>query len=64
LHGILCVRDLPPATRRAWAALFEHYLFGPSENAVAHIPIERRGILGELSQPQIDGLRTELAKRL
>jgi hypothetical protein len=64
LHGILCIRDLPPATRRAWAALFEHYLFGPSADAVAHIPAARHGILGELSQQQIDGLRTELAKRL
>ena len=64
LHGILCVRDLPPPTRRAWAALFEHYLFGPPEAAVAHIPIERRGILGEISPQQIDALRAQLVHRL
>ncbi len=63
LHGILCIRDLPPPTRRAWAALFEHYLFGPQADAVAHIPAERRGILGDLSEQQIDGLRTQIAKR-
>jgi cupin-like protein len=64
LHGILCVRDLPPATRRAWASLFEHYLFGPPGDAVAHIQVERRGILGELSPQQIDALRTQLVNRL
>ncbi len=64
LHGILCVRDLPPATRRAWAALFEHYLFAPSEQAENHIPADRRGILGELSPPAKAALRAHLANRL
>jgi hypothetical protein len=64
LHGILCIRDLPPATRRAWGALFEHYLFGPQADTVAHIPPDRRGILGDLSVEQIDALRAQLVKRL
>lgn len=63
LHGILCIRDLPPATRRAWAALFEHYLFAPSSQAVNHIPADRRGILGELSPAAKAALRAHLAKR-
>ena len=47
LHGILSIRALPPATRRAWAAFFEHYVFGDDRRgAGAYFP-ERRGILGD-----------------
>jgi hypothetical protein len=64
LHGILSIRALPPATRRAWGAFFEHYLFGDQTAATAHIPEHRRGILGGLSAEQLAGLRAHLTKRL
>jgi hypothetical protein len=64
LHGILNIRALPPATRRAWSALFEQYVFGDDATATAHIPPARRGILGELSAEQIAVLRAQLVKRL
>jgi hypothetical protein len=64
LHGILSIRALPPATRRAWSALFEQYVFGDDVAATAHIPQERRGILGTLSAQQVAGLRAQLVKRL
>ena len=64
LHGILSIRALPPATRRAWGAFFEQYVFGTEADAPAHIPPERRGILGALSAEQLASLRTHLAKRL
>jgi hypothetical protein len=64
LHGILSIRALPPATRRAWSALFEQYVFGDGAAASDHIPAERRGILGALSPQQIAMLRTQLIKRL
>jgi hypothetical protein len=64
LHGILSVRALPPATRRAWGELFEQYVFGDGAAATAHIPPERRGILGTLSEQQIATLRAQLVKRL
>jgi len=63
LHGILGIRGLPPATRRAWAALFEHYIFGDPADVTAHIPEQRRGILGTLSAQQLAGLRAHLAKK-
>jgi hypothetical protein len=64
LHGILSIRALPPATRRAWGALFEQFVFGDEDAATAHIPPERRGILGKLSAQQLAALRVQLVKRL
>jgi Cupin-like domain len=64
LHGILSIRALPPATRRAWAAFFEQYVFSDDAAVLEHISAERRGILGALSEEQLAGLRTHLANRL
>jgi hypothetical protein len=64
LHGIVGIRALPPATRRAWAAFFEQYVFGDIAEGVEHISPERRGILGTLSAEQLAGLRAHLANRL
>jgi Cupin-like domain len=64
LHGIISIRALPPETRRAWRAFFERYVFGDDAEAAAHIPAQRRGILGMLSAEQLTGLRAHLAKKL
>lgn len=64
LHGILSIRALPPATRRAWGAFFEQYVFGDVPQSAAHIPPQRLGLLGDLSAEQLAGLRAHLAKRL
>jgi len=64
LHGILSIRALPPETRRAWAAFFEQYVFGPPAESTGHIPTERHGILGDLSAEQISALRAHLALKL
>jgi hypothetical protein len=63
LHGIVSIRALPPATRRAWGAFFEHYVFGEAAEVVEHISPQRRGILGDLSAEQLAGLRAHLAKK-
>jgi hypothetical protein len=64
LHAILSIRALPPATRRAWGAFFEHYIFGDQAGVSDHIPEQRHGILGELSASELAGLRAHLAKKL
>jgi hypothetical protein len=64
LHGILSIRKLPPATRRAWATFFEHYVFTAQDDAVSHIPAARHGILGELTPDQSDALREHLVQQL
>jgi cupin-like protein len=64
IHALLSLRTLPPATREAWHALFEHYVFGSQADVTDHIPAHRRGILDELSAADIARLRTYLKERL
>ncbi len=53
LHSVLTVRDMPPAMRSAWKAMFDHFVFADGENAGArsmdHMPIQSRGGLGPVS---------------
>jgi hypothetical protein len=44
--------------------LFDYYVFGEAADPGAHIPPERRGILGKLSADDIERLRAQLAQRL
>lgn len=64
LHAILNIRDLPPAQRRAWQAFFNHYVFEADGNTVAHIPADRRGVLGTLDEDTVRRLRTLLRNHL
>ena len=64
MHCVLSIRDLPPATREAWSALFGHYVFGPQDSVTEHIPPERRGVLGTISPADAARLRAYLARRL
>jgi len=64
VHGILSIRNLPPETRKAWSALFQHYLFGEPESVTGHIPEARHGVLGHLSPEDLTRLRADLARRL
>lgn len=63
-HAILSLRDLPPETRKAWGALFMHYVFGAQEEVTGHILASRLGVLGRLSPEDAAKLRVQLAKRL
>lgn len=47
-HCLLAFRALPPAERANWQNLIDHYVFG-GDDAVTHIPEQRRGVLGELT---------------
>jgi hypothetical protein len=64
LHAILNIRQLPSPVREAWRALFEHYVFGPQSQVSAHIPEERRGVLGTLAPADAERLQAQLAQRL
>jgi hypothetical protein len=59
LHARLAFAGLPPSERRGWRSLFDHYVFG-DEDPAAHLPVERRGVLGELDA----GAMAELRERI
>lgn len=63
-HAFLSLRDLPAGQRKAWQAIFEHYIFSADENAAAHIPDRVRGILGPIDETMARRLRGELLNRL
>ncbi|MGB6144344.1 MAG: cupin-like domain-containing protein [Rhodanobacter sp.] len=63
MHCILVFRALPPAERAAWKGLLDHYVFGDDDPA-AHIPAERRGILGALTPGQLAEFRETIRRYL
>jgi Cupin-like domain len=64
LAAILNLRPLPAATREAWRALFDHYVFGEQTEATKHIPPHRHGVLGAMSAADAARVREYVAKRL
>jgi len=64
LHAILNLRALPAPVREAWRALFDYYVFGTPGDVSAHIPEQRRGVLGDITPADAERLRIGLAQRL
>ncbi|MFC0679852.1 cupin-like domain-containing protein [Lysobacter korlensis] len=62
--ALMTVRDLPPAQRSAWQALFQHYVFEADENTAAHIPEPARRVLGPMDETRARELRARLLKRI
>lgn len=63
-HALLSIRDLPAAQRDAWQNIFNHYVFKPEDDVTAHIPKDRRGILGPIDDLSARKLRALLLKQL
>jgi hypothetical protein len=49
LLAMITIAERPPAERRAWKALFDHYVFREEGHPLAHLPAERHGLLGPLA---------------
>jgi len=64
LHALLSLRDRPDSEKAAWRALFDYYVFGPSEQARAHLPEHIRGPLAPLDEVAARKLRAQLLNRL
>ncbi len=62
--ALLSLRDLPPAQRQAWRALFDHYVFDADAHTAAHIPPSAQGVLAPITQDLARHLRAVLLHRL
>ena len=64
MHGLLALRSLPPNERRAWKAMFDHYVFLANGDPGAHLPAEARGILGATSPQALAQMKRALIAAL
>jgi hypothetical protein len=55
-HCLLAFRALPADQRAAWRNLLDYYVFADADPA-AHIPEQRRGVLGELTAEVVEQLK-------
>ena len=62
LHAILAIRDLPDDAKAQWQAQFEHYVFGPSDQAGSHLPDHAKGVLAPLTAETAGQLRAKLLR--
>lgn len=61
VHAILAFGDLPANQRDAWRAMFEHFVFGPPPG---HLPEDKRGIRGTLSEASKERVRRQLGQMM
>ncbi|MEG3145488.1 cupin-like domain-containing protein [Sphingomonas sp. RT2P30] len=64
LHGLLSLRDRPRAEKQAWRVLFDYYVFGPAQQAGAHLPAHARGPLAPLDETGARRLRAQVLQKL
>jgi Cupin-like domain len=64
LNGIISLRSLPPDQRRAWRAMFDHYVFLTDGDPGAHLPVHARGILAADAPEHIAQMRRDLIANL
>lgn len=57
VHALLAIKDLPENQREAWRAMFEQMVFDAD---AGHIPENRRGIRGRISEAAKANLRRQL----
>jgi hypothetical protein len=63
-HAMWTIRDRPDREKQAWREVFEHYVFGPSEHAGAHLPEAARGVLGPIDEARARQIRAMLINKL
>lgn len=63
-HALLSIRGLPAEQRKAWQALFNHYIFDADETTHAHIPDTALGSLAPIDERAARQLRAQLLNKL
>jgi len=62
--GLMSLRTLPPDQRRAWRAMFDHYVFLANGDPGGHLPAAARGILDATSPQHVARMRRALLAKL
>ncbi|WP_432767587.1 MAG: cupin-like domain-containing protein [Sphingopyxis sp.] len=63
-HAILAIRDLAPADKAIWRAMFDHYVFENGPAVTDHIPEPARSVLAPLTRESAGRLRAFLLRTL
>ena len=63
-HAILSIRDLPDDEKGHWRELFEYYVFGDRDEAIAHIPEEARTVLAPMTVETASRIRSFILRQL
>jgi len=64
LHALMSLRDRPESEKRAWAALFDYYVFGDAELPRAHLPAHAQGPLAPIDDMIARRLRALIQRKL
>jgi hypothetical protein len=64
LLAMIAIAERPEPERAAWRAFFDHYVFRPHGHPLAHLPEERRGILGPLAEGNYGRIRAAVMQML
>lgn len=64
VHALLAMGPLTQEQRLAWRAVFDHLVFRVSGDPLAHIPVEARGLLGDLTPDLRDRMRNIIRRSL
>lgn len=59
-HALLTIRDLPPAERESWRTFFDHYIFRTGDDAMAHLPVDARGLMGPVTPQSLSRIKALL----
>jgi hypothetical protein len=62
--AMIAIAERPRSERLAWKAFFDHYVFRPEGHPLAHLPVEKHGILGSLSSGNYGRIRAMVMQLL
>lgn len=62
--AMIAIAERPEPERAAWRAWFDHYVFRPDGHPLAHMPPEKHGVLGPLSEGNYARIRTLVMRML
>ena len=64
LLSMITIAERPLPERQAWRAFFDHYVFRSDAHPLAHLPADRRGVLGPLQPDNYRRIRAQVMRLL